>query len=58
VTDLMSEHEGGRTTFVGRLDPASRVKPDSEIELVVETAKLQFFDLETGFAIRESAVAA
>jgi multiple sugar transport system ATP-binding protein len=57
VTDLMSESEGGRTTFVGRLDPASRVRPDTEIELTVDTNKLQFFDLDTGFAIRESAVA-
>jgi multiple sugar transport system ATP-binding protein len=56
MTDLLSETEG-RTTFVGRLDPASRVKPDSEVELAVDTNKLQFFDLETGFAIRESAVA-
>jgi multiple sugar transport system ATP-binding protein len=56
MTDLLSETEG-RTTFVGRFDPASRVKPDSEVELAVDTKKLQFFDLDTGFAIRESAVA-
>jgi multiple sugar transport system ATP-binding protein len=56
VTDLMSEDESGRTTFVGRLDPGSRARPDMEIELVVNTQKLQFFDLETGHAIHESAV--
>jgi multiple sugar transport system ATP-binding protein len=56
MTDLLSETEG-RATFVGRFDPASRVKPDSEVEVAVDTNKLQFFDLETGFAIRESAVA-
>jgi multiple sugar transport system ATP-binding protein len=56
MTDLLSETEG-RTTFVGRFDPASRVKPDSEVELAVDTKKLQFFDLDTGFSIRESAVA-
>jgi len=57
AADLMSDTDGGqRTTFVGRLDPASRVKPDSDIELVVDTQKLQFFDLETGYAIHESAV--
>jgi multiple sugar transport system ATP-binding protein len=56
VTDLMSEDEAGRTTFVGRLDPGSRARPDMEIELVVNTEKLQFFDLETGHAIHESAV--
>jgi multiple sugar transport system ATP-binding protein len=38
-------------TIVGRLDPSSRVRPDSEVELTVDTEKLQFFDLETGFAI-------
>jgi multiple sugar transport system ATP-binding protein len=56
VTDLLSEDASGRTTFVSRLDAASRARPDDEIELAVDTRKLQFFDLETGFAIRESAV--
>jgi multiple sugar transport system ATP-binding protein len=56
IADLLDSTEGGRTTFVGRLDPASTVRPDSEIELVVDTGKLQFFDLETGHAIHESAV--
>src|SRR5919201_1590310 len=49
AADLMGDHgNGNHTTFVGRLDPASRVKPDSSIELAVETEQLQFFDLETG----------
>ena len=57
AADLLSDSGNGqKTTFVGRFDPASRVKPDSEVELVVETSKLQFFDLETGYAIHESAV--
>jgi multiple sugar transport system ATP-binding protein len=57
AADLMGESgDGHSTTFVGRLDPASTVRPDSEIELVVDTQKLQFFDLETGHAIHESAV--
>src|SRR5690242_13408846 len=50
AADLMSEN-GAKATLVGRLDPSSRVKPDSEVELTVESEKLQFFDLETGFAI-------
>jgi multiple sugar transport system ATP-binding protein len=50
AADLMSE-DGAKATLVGRLDPSSRVKPDSEVELTVESEKLQFFDLETGFAI-------
>jgi hypothetical protein len=45
AADLMS------ATLVGRLDPSSRVRPDSDVELSVDTEKLQFFDLETGFAV-------
>src|ERR671935_11684 len=48
---FLMEHDGNKTTFVGRLDPASRARPDSDIELEVDTEKLQFFDLETGFAV-------
>jgi multiple sugar transport system ATP-binding protein len=57
AADLLGDHgDGNKTTFVGRFDPASRVKPDADVELAVDTEKLQFFDLETGFAIHESAV--
>jgi multiple sugar transport system ATP-binding protein len=56
AADLLDSGDGIRATFVGRLDTASSVKPDMEIELVVDTQKLQFFDLETGQAIHESAV--
>src|SRR6476619_6800642 len=36
AADLMSESgNGAKATLVGRLDPASRVKPDSEVELAV-----------------------
>jgi multiple sugar transport system ATP-binding protein len=52
AADLMGESgNGAKATLVGRLDPASRVRPDSDVELAVDTEKLQFFDLETGFAI-------
>jgi multiple sugar transport system ATP-binding protein len=43
--------DGDTTTFVGRLDPSSRAKPDADLELSVDTEKLQFFDLDTGFAV-------
>jgi multiple sugar transport system ATP-binding protein len=57
AADLLGESgDGQKTTFVGRFDPASRVRPDNPVELVVDTEKLQFFDLETGYAIHESAV--
>jgi multiple sugar transport system ATP-binding protein len=52
AADLLGEHgDGQRTTFVGRFDSASPVRPDTEVEVVVDTQKLQFFDLETGFAV-------
>jgi multiple sugar transport system ATP-binding protein len=57
AADLLGESsDGRRTTFVGRFDAASRVKPDTDIELTVDTGRLQFFDLDTGHAINESAV--
>ena len=56
AADLLESGDGDRSTFVGRFDPSSQVRPDDEIELVVDTEKLQFFDLETGHAIHESAV--
>jgi multiple sugar transport system ATP-binding protein len=56
--DLMTHGADARqTTIVGRFDAGSRVKPDEEVEVSVETERLQFFDLDTGFAIQESAVA-
>jgi multiple sugar transport system ATP-binding protein len=59
AADLLGESGDGtehRATFVGRFDAASTVKPDTDVELTVNTHKLQFFDLETGHAIHESAV--
>jgi multiple sugar transport system ATP-binding protein len=56
AADLLESANGNLSTFVGRFDPSSQVRPDDEIELVVDTEKLQFFDLETGYAIHESAV--
>ena len=56
VANLLDSDDEGRTTFVGRFDPSSQVRPGDEIELVVDTEKMQFFDLDTGYAIHESAV--
>jgi multiple sugar transport system ATP-binding protein len=56
AADLLESANGNLSTFVGRFDPSSQVRPDDDIELVVDTEKLQFFDLETGYAIHESAV--
>src|SRR3954463_1403964 len=52
AADLMGDSgNGARATLVGRLDPASRFRPGDEVELSVDTEKLQFFDLETGHTI-------
>jgi multiple sugar transport system ATP-binding protein len=57
AADLLGDPSGGtKATFVGRLDAASGVRPHNDVELAVDTTKLQFFDLETGHAIHESAV--
>ncbi|MGI9606164.1 MAG: ABC transporter ATP-binding protein [Acidimicrobiales bacterium] len=39
-------------TFVGRLSPRSPVVNGSDIDLVVDSDRFHFFDLETGLAIR------
>jgi len=40
-----------RMMLVGRFDAESEAKPDQDIQLVVDTSKLHFFDLDTGLAI-------
>jgi multiple sugar transport system ATP-binding protein len=52
VDDMAQKAEGEHTTLVGRFDPESEVRPGHVVEMVVDTDKLQFFDLETGNAIR------
>jgi multiple sugar transport system ATP-binding protein len=52
VDDLAQKAEGEHTTFVGRFHAASEVRPTHVVEMVVDTNNLQFFDLETGIAIR------
>jgi multiple sugar transport system ATP-binding protein len=52
VDDLTQAAEGDRTTFVGRFDAASEVRPDHIVDMAVDVDKLQFFDLDTGTSIR------
>ena len=52
IDDLTQRAEDERTTFVGRFNAETDVRPDHIVEMVVETDKLQFFDLESGAAIR------
>jgi multiple sugar transport system ATP-binding protein len=52
LDDLAQKAEEEQTTFVGRFDAASDVRPDYVIDMAVDTSKLQFFDLESGTSIR------
>ncbi len=52
LDDLAQKSEEERTTFVGRFDAESDVRPDHIVDMTVDTGKLQFFDLETGISIR------
>jgi multiple sugar transport system ATP-binding protein len=51
----LGDAHGDQTIFVGRFDAASEVRPGHVVDLAVDTNKLQFFDLETGSAIRAEA---
>jgi multiple sugar transport system ATP-binding protein len=51
VADLLTSEGGRRTTIVGKLDPGARLRKDERATLAVDTRRLHFFDLETGFAI-------
>jgi multiple sugar transport system ATP-binding protein len=45
------EAAGGETTIVARLNPRTRANKGEEIELVVDTSRLHFFDPEDGSAV-------
>ncbi len=53
VQDLHADAAKLRTTIVARFDAATRARPDTDVEVTVDTRKLQFFDPETGSNIRE-----
>ena len=38
--------------LIARLEAQTRPDPDDRFEVAIELGKLQFFDLETGHAIR------
>ena len=46
-----ADEEERRPAFVARVDRASRAREGEQIDLVVDRARLHFFDLETGAAI-------
>jgi multiple sugar transport system ATP-binding protein len=49
---LEQQAQEQRTTFVGRFDAESEIRPDHIVDMTVDTSKLQLFDLETGLSIR------
>jgi multiple sugar transport system ATP-binding protein len=59
-TQLLEKHEGksdvphhAGTRFVASFAPRSQVRPRDEIEVVIDTERMHFFDPQTGAAIRE-----
>jgi multiple sugar transport system ATP-binding protein len=53
VEELEKAAEIGTSTFVARLDPRTRAVERQSLELVVDTARLHFFDPETGLGVYE-----
>jgi multiple sugar transport system ATP-binding protein len=51
LADLEAKAEATKTTFVAQLEPRTKVAVGERIELVVDTARMHFFDPETGLGI-------
>lgn len=51
VADVVAAH--GTSRFVASFAPRSRVRPGDDIEVVVDTERMHFFDPTTGAAIRD-----
>ena len=58
LTELEAEAHDAKLPLVGRFDVASRARADASIEVVVDTSRVHFFDLDTGAAIGGHPVAA
>src|SRR4051794_26891734 len=52
LTELEAEAHEQQVPLVGRFDVASRARTGADIEVVVDTSKIHYFDLDTGEAIR------
>ncbi|MET0801136.1 MAG: sn-glycerol-3-phosphate ABC transporter ATP-binding protein UgpC [Actinomycetota bacterium] len=53
VAELEGDRHEGRSTFVARLSPRTEARPRSDIELVVDTSRMHFFDPDTGSTIED-----
>jgi multiple sugar transport system ATP-binding protein len=54
VEKLEAQAQEGKNQFVAEVDPKSKARKRDEIELVVDTGQLHFFDKETGLGIYDS----
>jgi multiple sugar transport system ATP-binding protein len=52
LSELEAEADEQQVPLVGRFDVASRARTGADIEVVVDTSKIHYFDLDTGEAIR------
>jgi multiple sugar transport system ATP-binding protein len=51
VAELEAEVHDAKLPLVGRFDVASRARADQWVEVVVDTSRIHFFDIDTGGAI-------
>ena len=51
ISELEAEAEDDKLPLVGRFDVASRARADAALEVVVDTSRVHYFDLDTGAAI-------
>ena len=51
LTELEHEAHDAKLPLVGRFDVASRARSDQSIEVVVDTSRIHYFDLDSGSAI-------
>jgi multiple sugar transport system ATP-binding protein len=51
LESLQQEAQGGETNVVARLNPRTRVREGDQMELVVDTQRLHFFDIDDGSGI-------
>ena len=51
VGELEAERHEGRSPFVARLSPRTEAQERQDMQLVVDTSRMHFFDPETGSGI-------
>jgi multiple sugar transport system ATP-binding protein len=51
VEELEKRHESGSSTFVARLDPRTGAAERQPLELAIDTARMHFFDADSGLGI-------